>query len=417
MSKQTAIIITIVATAVAVIGLISWYLFLSPKATVNSEGITSYIVSSFFPQSSNTKPITDRSLVGETSTSTETGDPNEPAPKVRKITGTPVAGFTIIVDKKEGQVVRYMESATGHTWSAPLSVMGKSRLTNTTIPKVREALWLSNGTRVIARYLDDVGRGIVSFKASVTQKKSDVGTPLDGTLDGTFMPSDIVSMTGSPSGDKIFYLTENENGGSGVIVNADSGKSSLIFSSPIKEWLPQWANNTLIYLTTKPSAFFPGYLYSVNTASGAQTRVLGGIPGLTTNANPQNTYIVYSDTTNNGFNLFSYNLKNKATEEMPLKTLAEKCAWDKTDANVIYCGIPKNPKNAAYPDEWYQGIVSFEDDLWKFNLKTGEVFIVTIFSEVTNEPIDIISPLVSPDSSYVVFLNKNDSSIWSVRVK
>lgn len=412
MSKKTAIIITLTTTVLAVVGLVAWYLFLSPKNNTGGESGISKIISTFFPIE-QTVDNRQETIDKTAETDKEKIDPNEgqPTPIIREISSNPVAGFTIIEDKKEGAIVRYMESETGHIYSAPLAVISKTRLTNTTIPKVREAIFMPNGERLIARYLDDDDTTIKSFAGKINLPKAEVGALAEGELQGEFLRDDIIDII-TASADKIFY-TVVENGGAAVITASSNGsKAARIFSSPIREWLPQIANGAL-YLSTKASSNAPGYLFSVNTSNVAQTKILGGIFGLTTNINPSNTDLAYSDSS---FRLFSYNLKTKKVSEMPLQTLAEKCAWDASPA-IIYCGVPNNPESADYPDAWYKGLVGFKDDLWRMNLTTGEVELIAQFEEVAKKPIDVINPKISKDGNYIVFTNKNDLSLWGVRVR
>ena len=68
MSKKNAIIITLVATVLAVVGLVSWYLFLSPQNTADDQNGISKIISTFFPSSEPTtedKTIDNRQQMEE----------------------------------------------------------------------------------------------------------------------------------------------------------------------------------------------------------------------------------------------------------------------------------------------------------------------------------------------------------------
>lgn len=422
MQKRTAIIITLLTTIIAVVGLIAWYLLLSP-----SQGTTGGRIENVFQGFFQNKNPSTNNNGGSIATTTDgsntqgesqtaTGTP-QPAPIIRQISSDPVSGFVIITDKKDGPTVRYMQSETGHTWSAPLGFVTKTRLTNTTIPKVYESLWLSDGSRLIARYLDEDGKTIKTFAGSVNPKISDIGTINEGELKGKFLDNNITDLVTGPLPDKLFYILERSSGASGILANADGAKPAMIFSSVIREWLPQWNSNGTLYLTSKASADAPGFLYSLTTG-GSQTKILGGIDGLTANVNPKNTMILYSSSnTRRMFDLYVYDIKTKTSSQLPIGTLAEKCVWNELNADIIYCGVPTNIVAGKYPDDWYKGLATFDDDLWKINTKTGEASVVAQFKEVTQTPIDIIKPKVSANGAYVVFVNKYDLSLWSVRVK
>ena len=44
-----------------------------------------------------------------------------------------------------------------------------------------------------------------------------------------------------------------------------------------------------------------------------------------------------------------------------LKTLPEKCIFNKF-GSALYCAVPKQVPAEEYPDSWYQGVVSFDDN-------------------------------------------------------
>ena len=79
---------------------------------------------------------------------------------------------------------------------------------------------------------------------------------------------------------------------------------------------------------------------------------------------------------------------------------------------MIYCGVPNLIPHLDYPDEWYQGIVSFNDSIWKVNISTGEI---SLLLEETNT--DIIKPFLSPNEDYFIFINKKDNTLWSFKLK
>jgi hypothetical protein len=422
MSKNTAILIIIITVLVALGGFIAWFLFLSPGAQTESLDENN-LFSKFFPSGSqpqntgNTGTLPTGNSQNQQGTGQTTGNTNEPAPQIRKVSDAPVAGFTLIQDKQKGTIARYMEAATGHTYSAPLNVITSQRLTLTTIPKVREALFLSAGDRAIARYLDDSGYYIKSFAGKLNYTKTDVGTVTEGDFQGTFLRDDILQMVASPAGDKIFYLIKENGGAAGIVANTDGSKAAKIFSSPIREWLAQWPISGTIYLGNKPSGLETGNLYSIPAGGGSLAKILSNISGLTANVNSKNTALLYSHPFAGGFELSYYDLKTKSEKQLPFNTLSDKCAWDPSSTDVIYCGIPQTKENAIYPDAWYQGTISFNDNLWRINVKTGEAKEMAGFSKVTSSLIDIENPHVSASGEYVVFRNKHDLTLWSVKVK
>jgi hypothetical protein len=102
--------------------------------------------------------------------------------------------------------------------------------------------------------------------------------------------------------------------------------------------------------------------------------------------------------------------------QLPVATIADKCVWAPDDS-MIYCGIPVDPSSdAAYPDDWYQGAVSFSDRIWKIDVASRYAQLALDFTEETDESLDATALALGPDGATLVFINKNDSSLWSYQL-
>ena len=102
---------------------------------------------------------------------------------------------------------------------------------------------------------------------------------------------------------------------------------------------------------------------------------------------------------------------------MGLKTIADKCLW--ATNIIIYCGVPNTipPANSGYPDAWYQGVVSFSDSIWKIDVEILSTELVSSISQVSKENVDAVNLSVDKNKNYLFFLNKRDSSLWSLRLQ
>jgi hypothetical protein len=60
--------------------------------------------------------------------------------------------------------------------------------------------------------------------------------------------------------------------------------------------------------------------------------------------------------------------------------------------------------------------VSFSDDIWVIDLAMGSANVIATPVETAGEEIDFINPMLSPDEHYLIFMNKKDSSLWSLRL-
>ncbi len=100
------------------------------------------------------------------------------------------------------------------------------------------------------------------------------------------------------------------------------------------------------------------------------------------------------------------------TVPLPVATIADKCTWT-TDDSTIYCGIPVDPPSAsAYPDDWYQGVVPFSDRIWKIDVAGRYAQLVLDFPSETKDVLDAEALAVDPMNTELVFINKNDGSLW-----
>ena len=98
---------------------------------------------------------------------------------------------------------------------------------------------------------------------------------------------------------------------------------------------------------------------------------------------------------------------------IPVATIADKCVWT-SDDSVIYCGIPMNPDAShRYPDDWYQGAAPFSDRIWKIDVAGRYAQLTLDFSQANRGNLDAEALAIDPSRTVLVFVNKNDGSLWS----
>ena len=107
--------------------------------------------------------------------------------------------------------------------------------------------------------------------------------------------------------------------------------------------------------------------------------------------------------------------QNNELKVFPAKTLPEKCVWSKTNENVVYCGVPKNIIGSKYPDSWYKGIISFNDDIYRIDLDVNSKRKIV----VTGQPdgLDATGLILSTNEDYLSLINKKDGKIWTIKLK
>ena len=97
--------------------------------------------------------------------------------------------------------------------------------------------------------------------------------------------------------------------------------------------------------------------------------------------------------------------------------MAEKCVWNKLNT-LIYCAVPKNTTFANFPDSWYQGEISFEDQIWEINLENQNTKLL-LNPVLLNggEEVDGIKLSLDKNEDYLLFVNKKDSILWGYNLK
>ena len=324
---------------------------------------------------------------------------------LKQISKDPVSGSVIINATNSVQTL-FTDRATSHTWRTNLDNVVLEKYTNTTIPKIYESTWSNKADFTVLRYLNGESSVIESF----------VGKVSSSTLIGKFLPQDVTQLALSPVSNKIFYLTNNTSGSSGFITDSNLATKKLAISSPAKEWIVTWPKEDTLTFTTKSSATADGYMFTLNTTTGNFDKVLGGLAGLTTLSNGDLSKTAYSESGGDSIRFYIYTHKDMKIKSISPGTLPEKCVWGNINKNIIYCAVPKNIFSFAYPDVWYQGLVSFNDEIWKINTENNETTLLNNLS-ASFAGIDAINLQLDKNEEYLTFINKKDLQLWSLKIK
>lgn len=417
MSKKTAIIL-ILAVFLGALGALIYFYFTFNGLPAGSPSTLSSTTDVYDPFGTRAPSNTPATTTGNVSVSTSTPALLLTADKLRQISAEPVSNFTVIADPKNQRTnIHYILRANGNIYEAYSDSPEQKRLSITTVPKVYESNWLPDGNKLIIRYLKDDNQNLQTFSVKINPATTTLNE-FEGGIDGNHLTDNIGGLALNPAGDKLFYFTTNLNGASGFISKTDGLNKKLIFESPLIEWLISWPKESTITLNTKPSANIAGYMYFLNSQTGGLSRIIGGINGLTTKTNKTATQVLYSDSTRGTPRLYLFDVKSGESKLLPWNTLPEKCLWSNVDAKVVYCAVPKVfPADNDYPDAWYQGLVSFTDDLWMINTDTMASTLIYDIQRDTNNRIDITDLQIDKDSNFLYFTNKIDLTLWSLNLK
>ncbi len=420
--KKILIIIAIILL------LLGGWVFLSTKKTgeINPDGSEKNLLSALFPfgtTGNNTQPANTDGQGNSVDGGNNDGIGNSQK-LLSQITNIATAGFILLptdttpvvqhdvsedtstdITKTILPAVRFAERGTGYLYDTDIKGQNLKKVSGTVIARTAQALFADNGNTAILRYVKADNVTISTFLGKYTPS-TDTLNP--GTLTGSFLPEKISDIVVSADQKNLLYLLPTETGAVGISIKTDGTAKKQLFSSRFSEWLLDWSDGRVM-LTTKASSTVPGYMYAVEP-SGTLLKTIGGITGLTTKMSPDGKNILYSVSGGDGLSLRIYHIADGTSVSTGLQTLPEKCVWG-IDPSHFYCGAGQTISIGPYPDAWYKGVSHFNDAFWKIRANDG-----TTIQLNNGEGNDIDATNLAFDQSgrYLVFINKNDTSLWSL---
>lgn len=323
-----------------------------------------------------------------------------------------------IINRNGKEIVQYFEAQTGHLYEIARGESIPLKLSNTTITGIREILWGGDGKHFVIRHEDRDTGELVSLAGILSFATSSTGGSIIGEISGENFSPSVTEIASNPLGTKLFYLNEIPEGVEGIIADFDNKNPKRIFSSPLREWNIDWANESTIFLTSKAAAQTEGSSYALNTATGKLQKVLSDIEGLVTLANSTGNEIFFTKSTRRGMENFVYYAKEGFADDFPLFALPEKCAWSKINTKFIYCAVPEITPAAKYPDVWYQGLVSFDDSIWKINAVDGGARMIydPQAQPIGTQPIDAINLTLNTSETHLYFRDKKTGRLKTIDI-
>lgn len=407
-------------------GSATWFLYLRPKKIAQGE-IPATGFKSYFPLGTNTAPD---SQIGDFTPPTTTPQTQNPsAGRFTRIINTPVAGFTVFsrtvtipVTQTDPaakpstrtvveHVLRYVSRGNGYVYEV-VEREGKTELplqiSNIFIPNIYEASFMDNNKTALLRFLRDDNETIATYSVPIPDQNTDNTRTQN---EGTYLPNNIVSYAVSPNQTLIGKLTIEQNSG---VIGISSSLNTLkkeLFRSPVREWILAWPNQGALYLQTKAAATAQGFLYYINTNTKSFRKVVGNVSGLTTNISPSGTYVLYSQSINNGFTTRLLNTKTNITTTLNLSILPEKCTW--LISEDLICAGNTTVEEGVYPDSWYAGITQFRDQLYRIYTKVGTYDVIY---ENTDMSYDMTNLKVQEDQNTLYFIDKTTGFLWKTKL-
>ena len=378
LNKRLIIFILAISGVLIVAGFILWLLFKTPTKIPITEKLA--------PEEEITIPITPQTE-GEFT--------------IFKLSDVAVIS-PIISDNK----VLYYSKLNGNVLKTDFEGKSIQPLTNIAIPNLITTVWSFDKSQTINIYQEnDVVKKVLFDFAS--QK----ATQLD---------SKIKSVSFAPNQNKIAYQFIDDSLGKNTLTIADSNGLNWkdIFNIRMENIRLYWTKDNLLTLTSAPSGIVKGSALTIDTTPKiiSLKKLISDIYGLTIKYSPDGKNLIYSQTDQYGHNPTLHLIKEGGVaEKTNLNTLSDKCAFSKN--NNIYCAIPKIINGSLIlPDDFYKNIANFSDIFFKIDMANNK-------SSIIFDPADFkydfnASDLnISPNEDYIIFINKKDGLLYSIKIK
>lgn len=316
-------------------------------------------------------------------------------------------------DTSIANIIRYVQLGTGHVYEARTDDPEIIRLSNTTIPRINEAHFVGSD-RILMRYTDDVGN-FKLFSAQLADNASQsAATPK--RLQGVFLSDGVRYLDVNPAGD-VVWLQYTADGGARVISTDALGDSQTqIYESPLSEWRVDWfGSEDEVLLRSTPSYESFGMAFTLDVSTGALRPYGTARKALEVYPSTDRSRAIISLKADKETRSYLYKRDANEYIEIVPEAFAQKCVYAE-NREIFYCAAPVGEISFGEPDLWYQGVTSYQDDIWQIDANTGEAQIVVSPSGMSDDPIDVIDLSLSPDEQFLYFRDKDTRSLWTFQL-
>lgn len=338
-------------------------------------------------------------------------------PKLTRVFKGRTAGYRI-TGENETTKIEVIEQGEGNRYEVAL------------IPYKLEKVGGREFVKVIKGHSFENGRSLLIYENpddETTTKSAFVNFNTSENSNIQIFDNNILTTTNNLN--KLFYLRPTNNGSIGVVLDVTNPTdTTVLWESGIKKWIPRWSKGDFINLSLPSSFYSTGDIYLIDsTDREVFFKFFKSKTGLTAFIDSDSsTAIKYeSESLPNSGSTYIENFNNNTRFQLKT-TLPEKC--DSLSA-VFICGVPEQiPRRTLsghttlFPDSWYQGDLSFKDQIIAIDALTKEANVlldsddseIKVLSE--NIDFDIMEPQISPDGDFFFFINKKDLALWALKL-
>lgn len=333
------------------------------------------------------------------------------AQSVFKIHDGPIAGAAFVQTlNPTTTIARFVTAHNGRVFDLPLDSPGAvpRTLSNTTIPGIARALWTQGG--VVMQYLDQetVKTLALTLPAATTSAQA-------APARLAFLPDNVIDLAVSPDGDSLAYALRGSASAEGYVARADGTGARRAFSLALAQILLAWPAPATLMAQAAPAYGIETMAFTVDVASGTVTPLLKA-PGLTLSASPGLARALYH-TAGGPAGRMSY-MRDAATggsRALSFNPLPEQCIWSRIGTSSAVCAVA-----ASYaPDNYGDLRRSGEASVAQMIVAYGPDGLSTILATPGADggvASDIAELALSLDERYLLFIKKDDRSLWGVRL-
>ncbi len=319
-------------------------------------------------------------------------------PRLRQLTTRPVIGF-IDLPLETTPLVRFVEAGTGHVYDVDTETGQEERVSNFTIAEAAKASLNPTGVHVAVKASND--RRVGELSIGTINSDEPTWFPLKkNVIDFGFLTSG-----------ELLYTERSENG---IIVTAydvATGTSRNLYTVPFFEAIHVWGTSSEAthFVYNRPSHALESYLYQFEKERMSRINAAGyGFFVL-----PYQDVLAITNRRDGVPFSAVYSRDKKQYNESPLVLLPEKCSRSEQFLEKLWCGAQIDATMPfEFPDTWYRGDTSFDDDLYVVSLFDGAASVLIDIKETSGREIDVINMRAGHNERALYFVNRNDGTLW-----
>lgn len=304
-----------------------------------------------------------------------------------------------------GNKVLYYSKTNGIVWENDFENKSPRSITNVVIPDIISAVWSPDRTLTISAYQE---------KGAVKKVLFDFISRKASQLDAR-----IKSINFAQDQNKVAYQMIDSATDTNAIYTSDPDglNSKNIFSTRSENLKIYWPAKDMMAFATSPSGLVHGSAFTkkISDLSSGLSKLASGIYGLTIKFSPKGDKVLYSQTDQYGHTPRLSLIKNEIAQNLNINTLSDKCAF--AESGNIYCAVPRVINGSlVLPDDFYKNTADFSDVFFKIDASVNR-------SAMLLDPRDFkydfnaSDIIISPNEDYLIFINKKDGLLYSIRLK